>query len=264
MKNGLQLLIFIGLSGFLMNCGNNSSITTNDVSGSSRGGIPPINIQDLEDGGFEDRIVSIDLDLDEDLIGYDSIELRVDIGAVLGTGQNTRYGGDVIAYVDYEGGGEAIRFFSSGGNTRADVEENYWYFSNSGQEIWRGVFEGPRGALIIVIDDVYNSGDGNPAFDLMGGAVWLKPWPVAADPGVSERPCVIKEDGRVDCKNPSGPLVRCWNVSLGPYDCRFNISDNGENVRAVGNRLYPGGEYPYVRLGTFTELSKRDTFKENY
>jgi len=262
MKHGLHILILIGLTSFTFGCGeSSSSVTTTRNNGSSRGGLPPIDIRDLEDGGFENRQISFELDLDAGLAGYDSIELQVDLGEVMGNGLDTLYGGDVLAYVDYSNGDEAIRFFSSGGSIREDVQENYWYYSRTGQKIWRGVFEGPRGALIIVIDGVYSSGDGSPEFDLMSGSVWLRPWPVVTDPGVSERPCVVKEDGRVDCKNPSGPLVRCWNVSLGPYDCRFNISDDGQEVDATGNRY---ADQEYIKLGTFDDLSKKDTFNEVY
>lgn len=267
MKKGLHILILIGLTSFMYGCGENktSSVSTQNQGGSSRGGLPPVDYRDLEDGDFENRQVSFELDLDSELTGYDSVELMVDIGEVMGNGLDTLYGGDVLAYVDYSNGSQAIRFFSSGGNTRADVEENYWYYSRTNRKIWRGVFEGPQGALIIVIDGVYSSGDGSPEFDLMSGSVWIKPWPVVSDPGVSERPCVVKEDGRVDCKNPSGPLVRCWNVSLGPYDCRFNISDDGQVVESdysSPNNPYAYGEY--IKLGTFDDLSKRDTFKEEY
>ena len=255
MKHRSYILILIGLIVFMFGCGERSStVTTQDQNRLSRGGIPSIDYEDFEDGH-----VSVDLKLDSKFTDYDSVKLKIDIGEVMGNGLDTLFGGDVWAYLD-DGRTKSVELFTSGGNTREDVQENYWYYSDTNRKIWRGVFEGGlRGAaLVIVIDGVYNSGDGSPEFDLMSGSVWLRRSPIVLDPGVSERPCSGK-DG--DCKNPSGPLVRCWNVSLGPYDCRFDVSDDGQDVEAIGNRY---SDEEYVKVGTFDDLSKKDTFKEVY
>lgn len=264
MKNLINILLFLSVS-FTIGCGEKGSVTiTTQNEGPSTDGVPVIDLSDPDDSGvFDGRdTVNVDLKLEPNLSGYEHIELDIDIGAVVGNASDldSLHGGDVVAYVDYSNGAQAARYFTSGGVTKADVEENFWYYSRTGKQIWRGVFEGPRGALIIVVDGVYKSGDGNDAFDYMSGSVWFRKWPVVQDTGIRPDLCYNK-DGRWDCKNPSGPLVRCWKVSLGPYDCRFTISDDAKTVTAVGNRTT---SEPYVKLGTFSDLSKQRTFKENY
>jgi len=273
MKKGIHILLVTLLSSFMFGCGENTGSVSTNSDNSSRSGIPPIDFRDLEGNGFSNRSTSISLDLDENLAGYNAIDLQVDLGTVFGNGLDAKFGGDIIAYVDYANGDEGLRFFTTGGNVEEDVQENFWYYSRDNKLIWRGVFEGPRGALIIVIDGVFSSGDGNEARDLMSGSVWLRPWPVVTEPVCFtnsrgeevcdrvDRPCVINSDGRTDCKNPNAPPARCWNVSLGPYDCRFDISDDGQVVEALGN-IY--ADQNYIKLGTFDDLSRQEVFRADY
>lgn len=259
----LLAILFLTTVG-LLGCGEKGSTVITTQNDTSTDGVPIIDVSDPDDSGVYDGrdSVNVNLQLESGLTGYDNIELEIDIGAVIGSSQDldALYGGDVVAYIDYSNGSQAARYFTSGGVVEEDVQENYWYYSRTGKQIWRGVFEGPRGALIVVVDGVYQSGDGNDPFDYMSGSVWFRKWPVVEDTGIRSDLCYMK-DGRVDCKNPSGPLVRCWNVSLGPYDCRFNISDDAQTVTDIGNRY---ADEPYIKLGTFSDLSKQRTFKEEY
>ncbi len=255
MKKVFQILA-LGLFSISIACSNKStSVNANN----STDRLPAISVTDLEDSNFQDNRVTFGLELDSNLTGYESIDLSVYLESVTGNGLDSRYGGDVVSYIKYENGEQGVRFFTSGLNVAEDVQENYWYYSRDNQYLWRGVFEGARGALIIVIDGVYSSGDGAESRDLVSGSVWLRPWPDVADPGVSDRPCVINESGNVDCKNPSAPPQRCWNVSLGPYDCRFEISDDAQTVQAIGNQYT---DQEYIKIGTFSDLSRKETFNE--
>jgi hypothetical protein len=190
------------------------------------------------------------------------IDLELDLGTVTGVhgDLDAKQGGDITLHKKQSNGQVSYSYFTSGGNDISDVKENYWHYNNQGKLVWRGAFEGPAGTIVVVVDGVYKSGDGNDPFDYMSGSVWFKAWSVVDDTGISSDKCYIK-NGRVDCKNPSGPLVRCWDVSLGPYDCRFTVSGDSKNVTATKNQYM---QDEYVKVADFIDLSKDKTFKEAY
>jgi len=190
------------------------------------------------------------------------IDMELDLGTVLGdhTDLDAKQGGDITLHKKQVNGSVTYSYFTSGGNDINDVKENYWYYNNQGKLVWRGAFEGPTGTLVVIVDGVYKSGDGNDPFDYMSGSVWFKPWTVVADTGINSNKCYVK-NGRIDCKNPSGPLVRCWDVSLGPYDCRFEVSGDSKTVTTLKNEYM---QDEYLKVADFIDLSREKTFKESY
>lgn len=121
----------------------------------------------------------------------------------------------------------------------SDSSHNHWYTIN-GQPVWKGIFQDKAGAIVVVIDRFLSLGDGSlPAY--VGGSVWFqnfeRGYPYAPD---------------------QGSLKMCWQISLGPYDCRTNISGNSINL---GLALYPtdrgpNKSLPYQKIGEFSGMSR--------
>lgn len=193
---------------------------------------------------------------------YAGLDMELNLGTVIGnhTDLDANQGGDITIHKRHHNGAKSYSYFTSGGNTKDDVKENYWYYNSDNKIVWRGAFEGPTGTLVVVVDGVYQSGDGNDPYDYMSGSLWFMPWPTVQGATSTAGGCYVK-DGRIDCKNPSGPLTRCWDVSIGPYDCRFTVSADSQNVTAVGNGYT---ESQYYKIAEFINLSKERTFKESY
>ena len=114
---------------------------------------------------------------------------------------------------------------------------NIWFVQN-GQSVWHGFFQDHYGAIIVVIDEVIDLGDGAGPEDLVGGEVWFKNHPLAFAP-----------------LSPTS----CWFVSLGPYDCRTWKQGHGVNTTQA---LYPNPADGYQRLGRFNNLSLIDGFNQ--
>ncbi len=250
----------------MMGCGKIGS-SSNPVTTLPDSNITPVSPSDFIDdsinqssGTITTRLISLHPSL---ATTYSNIDMELNIGTVIGnhTDLDANQGGDIVFHKRHNnGGGISYSYFTSGGNTLDDVKENYWSYNSEGKLVWRGVFEGPGGALVIVVDGVYESGDGNDPFDYMSGSIWYRPWPIVSAHNAASNACVYK-NGRLDCKNPSGPLVRCWDVSIGPYDCRFSVSDDSQTVSTVGNDYTEGG---FIKIAEFYDLSRERTFKESY
>ena len=121
----------------------------------------------------------------------------------------------------------------------SDPTKNVW--SNFGGKVaWHGFFQDYYGAVVVVIDQSAGLGDGSAS--LVGGSVWFQNF-----------------DGALP---PEGPARMCWEIQIGPYDCRTFISggtgDNGYTDTA--SSLYPnnhGDDRPaYRKLGDFLGLNK--------
>jgi hypothetical protein len=274
MKKGKSTLNIVLLSLFslgLMACGGGSSSSSKGGSNVNNiNGVVPIQ-RFIEDNGVLNpnptpgssiTIALNNLPTSLSSLYPGGIDMELDIGTVIGEHMalDSHQAGDITFHRKLGNGQTSFSFYTSGGNTLDDVSENFWSFNNRGDLVWRGVFEGPNGAIVIVVDGIFNSGDGSDPFDFMSGSVWFKPWQVVGDTGINSQRCVVK-NGRLDCKNPSGPLTRCWDVSLGPYDCRFNVSADSQNVTAVGNEF---NQEQYTKIGEFIDLSRERTFKETY
>lgn len=120
----------------------------------------------------------------------------------------------------------------------SDASFNKWYTDQGATtQTWKGFFQDSQGAVIIIIDQFTNLGDGTTS-DLVGGSIWFQNF----GPAYAFQ----------------GPLAMCWQISLGPYDCRTWLVNN--NVDPTSNH-YPNNHGPnatmsYEKLGTFTGLSR--------
>lgn len=151
------------------------------------------------------------------------------------------FGGIVrIAYMD--NGELKVNEFNAG-RDEYDVQHNIW-FEKNGKEIFHGFFEDENGALIVVIDNVMDLGDGASG-DAVSGSVWYKNFEFTMAPNPSN-----------GCLPGFGcPDTRCWFVEIGPYECRsFLQSDEIETTSMV----YPNNGY--VKLGEFYNLSRSKAF----
>lgn len=138
---------------------------------------------------------------------------------------------------------------------------NNWFVRN-GKNVFHGFFQDDYGAVMIIVDDSVDQGDGSGATEV-SGSIWFKNYPnTSYTQGVQ-------------------PLstVPCWFRTTGPYDCRtFLVSGNyGDGNISSTSALYPT-ESQYIqptslnayavqtpargwtRLGTFTGLNKVKAF----
>lgn len=113
------------------------------------------------------------------------------------------------------------------------AEFNRWVVVGNKQG-FRGFFQDKWGAIILVIDNGFNLGDGGGLTDL-SGRVYFKNFPNAMYPQYSEM---------------------CWFVRRGPYDCRTYVDGSGNISTTQG--LYPGDGY--TELGRFTGVSRSKAF----
>lgn len=107
---------------------------------------------------------------------------------------------------------------------------NYW-FNYQGQNVFSGFFQDAYGAIVLVIENSVNQGDGQGG-GYVSGSVWFKNFAVAFAPQSSER--------------------NCWFVYTGPYICRSDIVINKSG-------LYPTDTFK--KLGTFSGLVKAKAFQ---
>lgn len=145
----------------------------------------------------------------------------------------------VVSYVD----GGYVREAHFGvehpynGNVRSQ-RYNGWV-NQDGRSVWKGFFQDQYGAIVLVLDRVLSQGDGQPS-QFLGGSIWFQNfnqyWPNSPYQG-SEK--------------------MCWEIELGPYDCRTFLI--GGHV-SMGSSLYPNNrgkhrEVNYEKLGDFDGIS---------
>ncbi len=147
---------------------------------------------------------------------------------------NGRYGGSVsISYYD---NGQYYASDQRAYSSENDVKYNIW-FTKNGNNVWHGFFEDYFGAIVVVIDNVVDLGDGGTG-DLVGGSVWYKNFG--------------------ETYAPKPPMTRCWFIRRGPYDCRTFISGSDVNTTSSVNPNNGG----YRKLGEFSGLSRSQAFNE--
>ncbi|MCB0421739.1 MAG: hypothetical protein KDD61_12135 [Bdellovibrionales bacterium] len=139
--------------------------------------------------------------------------------------------GGVVTITYTENGNRYEGYFTSG----SEAHDNRYniFFTKQGKTVWHGFFEDYFGGMIVVIDDVIDLGDGDDQI-LAAGSVWFKNFGLTYAPH---------------------PPTHCWNVSLGPYDCRSWKSGEGVNTTAAINPTDG-----YVKLGTFENLNIGQAF----
>ena len=151
---------------------------------------------------------------------------------------NGRYAGTLqLSYTD--NGSTYTGTFDSGSGTyqispspytgKSEAEFNQW-FVWGGQRVFHGFFQDKYGAVMLVIDQSLDLGDGGPLTNL-SGSFWFKNFTQTT---------------------ASQPAAKCWFIWAGPYNCQAFVV-NG--VVQTSSGLYPTDGYK--RLGTFTGLNPR-------
>ncbi len=113
---------------------------------------------------------------------------------------------------------------------------NGWVNQN-GTTIWKGFFQDQYGAIVLIVDSLQSQGDGKPG--LASGSVWFQNFNTAS-PNFGVQ----------------GPLKMCWEISLGPFDCRTFLVNNQVQMTST---YYPTNKGPnasanYTELGTFSGI----------
>lgn len=165
-----------------------------------------------------------------------NIKLTVDLQNV----SNGRYAGTVkISYTDmgyaYTGtfkAGSGTNQKLSGLQDSGMLEAEYnRFFTYGGKTVFSGFFQDAYGAIVLVVDNVVNQGDGQGG-GYVTGSVYYKNF--------------------AQSYAQQSPYRKCWYIRTGPYNCRASavIDKNG---------LYPGDGFR--KLGTFSGLAKSAAFK---
>ena len=170
------------------------------------------------------------------------------------------------------GGTVSISFEDNGyyyeDNFSSLVNENHWYgagtvssnkennryniwFTKNGDDVWHGFFQDSYGAIIIVIDETDDEGDGQGP-SVVSGSVYVMNFP-------------NKYNSIVFGASPTS----CWFVKAGPYDCRTWKSGNGVDTTkdiypylensSAGSFSAPKSE-GYRKVGEFRGMSFQDAF----
>ncbi len=153
---------------------------------------------------------------------------------------NGRYGGTVrISYMD--NGQQFEGVFQSTGEKNTKIggtydgytrsEFNRW-FSYQGRNVFSGFYQDEYGAIVLVIENTLNTGDGSGG-GFLTGSVWYRNF----------------AQGLAPYNNTN---TNCWFLTNGPYNCQ------SQTVMTKSD-LYPSDEYR--KLGTFTGLSKSAAFR---
>lgn len=122
----------------------------------------------------------------------------------------------------------------------SDKSLNGWVTNPDGKKVWKGFFQDRYGAVIVIIDQFLDQGDGKVA-TIMGGSIWFQNfnqyWP----------------------NNPmQGPIKMCWQITRGPYDCRTWIVGSSvvTSADAYPTNYGPDRNVGYVKLGDFAGIAK--------
>lgn len=148
------------------------------------------------------------------------------------------------------------------------VNENHWYgagtvtsnrennkynvwFTYQGNDVWHGFFQDSYGAIIVVIDQSDDEGDGQGPSSV-SGSIYVMNFP-------------NQYNSLVFDVSPTS----CWFVTLGPYDCRTWKQNGQVNTEmdlypylenaTQGTALEPKPE-GYRKVGDFEGLNFQDAF----
>jgi hypothetical protein len=180
-------------------------------------------------------------------------KININLQDVTGGASVKKYAGHVkIRYADngatqegyFQSGTGTVRTSWEGRDTgKVEAEYNQWFTFN-GKEAFHAFFQDRMGAIVIVIDQTLDLGDGAGS-DTVAGSVWYKNFGVTNAPASPEK---------------------CWFVRIGPMDCRTFMPGDGSSTPDAGSNivttsaLFPSNGYK--KLGTFTGLSRSKAFNE--
>lgn len=154
---------------------------------------------------------------------------------------NGRYSGTVtVSYTD--NGRQYAGVFHADSGTNSDIlgangyngwqksEFNHW-FTYQGRTVFSGFYQDDYGAIVLVIENVLNTGDGSGG-GYLTGSVWYK--------NFAQSMATYNDTGR-----------HCWFLSAGPYNCQSTTVMNKSDLNPSDG---------YRKLGTFSGLSKSAAF----
>lgn len=160
--------------------------------------------------------------------------------------------------------------------TGSNAEEtllNQFLVDNSGRQGYHAVLEGSFGAIVIVLDQFSDLGDGAGIENISGGSIWMKNFAtglsVAPHPSNTTALCAANPTfNALFCQSTARP--RCWQIdgngTQSPYDCRPWPVEHARNTRVAPEEmnddfrsLYPDGS-GYTKLGDFQGLGIFDAF----
>ena len=118
-----------------------------------------------------------------------------------------------------------------------DTSYNGWY-QESGRRVYKAFFQDQYGAIVLIMHQALDGGDGIPT-GLAAGEIWFQNF----------------IDDPYDAGN-QGPLKMCWQISLGPYDCRSFLVNNRVDMNSsdTPTTIGPSKSTPYQKLGEFTGI----------
>lgn len=162
----------------------------------------------------------------------------INVNLVKASGKSTYYGEVKIRYQHSNNTYEATLRTETGSYKGQDFYQyNYW-FANQGKSVFSAFLEDQVGAIVLVVNQFLDLGDGGGASEI-SGEVWFKNF--------------TSSFATFDQGSAWSIVLPCWFRSIGPYDCR---SDTVMNKSA----LYPSNGYQ--KLGDFSNMSKLKAFSQ--
>ena len=114
-----------------------------------------------------------------------------------------------------------------------DGSYNNWYQEN-GRWVYKGFFQDQFGAIIVIVNRAVGQGDGQPA-QFLGGSIYFQNFNAEQWPNYPIQ----------------GPEKMCWQISMGPYDCRSFI-------------VFPGNKYEHVSMTSAETPTTKGPDKPSY
>jgi hypothetical protein len=148
----------------------------------------------------------------------------------------------IVSYFD--SGRKVEAAFGTVHPTNPNVSNSMYngWVNQDGKSVWKGFFQDQYGAIVLIIDRMLSTGDGSPA-KFVGGSIWFQNF------------------NQYYPNNPlQGPLKMCWEISLGPYDCRSFLIGNYVNMisSALPTTRGPDKQVSYKKLGEFNGMARSE------
>jgi hypothetical protein len=120
-------------------------------------------------------------------------------------------------------------------------EQHNGWVNQDGKSVWKGFFQDEWGAIVLVVDRMLSQGDGVPG-QFLGGSIWFQNFNKEYYPNFPYQ----------------GPTKMCWQITMGPYDCRSFLVSGVVNMISS---YYPTTKGPnkqnhYQKLGDFDGISR--------
>jgi hypothetical protein len=139
---------------------------------------------------------------------------------------------------------------SHGHDGKHYAEYNRW-FTWGGDEVFHGFFEDQLGAIMLIVNESVDEGDGS-GFSKVNGEIWYR---------------------NFQTTTALHGVIPCWFIEAGPYECRTFLTN--EETLSTTSALYPNQSLYYTqdnvnvpkvvgsgwsKLGEFTGLDKEKAF----